>query len=61
LRLKTNGSGPTIFRVKNTYVLNPENGTIHFLTLKMVQIVSPETLVFNLNQKPGNYPKENNF
>jgi hypothetical protein len=24
----------------------------------MGQIVSPETLVFNPNQTPGNYPKE---
>jgi hypothetical protein len=34
---------------------------LHFLTLKMGQIVSPEMLGFNLNQMPGNYPKENNF
>jgi hypothetical protein len=27
----------------------------------MGQIVSPETLVFNLNQTPGNYPKEDKF
>jgi hypothetical protein len=27
----------------------------------MGQIVSPETLVFNLNQTPGNDPKEDNF
>jgi hypothetical protein len=27
----------------------------------MGQIVGPETLVFNLNQTPGNYPKEDNL
>jgi hypothetical protein len=27
----------------------------------MGQIVGPETLVFNLNQTPGNYPKEYNL
>jgi hypothetical protein len=27
----------------------------------MGQIVRPETLVFNLNQTPDNYPKEDNF
>jgi hypothetical protein len=27
----------------------------------MEQIVGPETLVFNLNQTPGNYPKEENL
>jgi hypothetical protein len=27
----------------------------------MAQTVSPETLVFNLNQTPGSYPKEDNF
>jgi hypothetical protein len=31
------------------------------LTLKMGQIVGLETLVFNLNQMPGNYPKEDNL
>ena len=31
-----------------------------YLTLKIGQTVSPETLVFNLNQTPGNYPKEDN-
>ena len=34
---------------------------MNFLTLMMGQIVSSETLVFNLNQTPGNYPKEDNF
>jgi hypothetical protein len=34
---------------------------MHFLTLKMREIVSSETLVFSLNQRPGNYPKEDNF
>jgi hypothetical protein len=27
----------------------------------MIQIVGPETMVFNLNQTPGNYPKEDNL
>jgi hypothetical protein len=27
----------------------------------MEKIVSPETLVFNLNQTPGNYPKQDNL
>jgi hypothetical protein len=27
----------------------------------MGQIVGPETLSFNLNQMPGNYPKEDNL
>jgi hypothetical protein len=27
----------------------------------MGQIVGPETLVFNLNQTPDNYPKEDNL
>jgi hypothetical protein len=27
----------------------------------MGQIVGPEMLVFNLNQTPDNYPKEDNF
>ena len=27
----------------------------------MEQIVGPETLVFNLNQTPGNYTKEDNL
>jgi hypothetical protein len=27
----------------------------------MGQTVGPETLVSNLNQMPGNYPKEDNF
>jgi hypothetical protein len=27
----------------------------------MGQIIGPETLVFNLNQTPGNYPKEDNL
>ena len=27
----------------------------------MGQIVGPETLVFNLNQTPGNYPKAHNL
>ena len=31
------------------------------LRTKMGQTVSPETLVFNLNQTPGSYPKEDNF
>jgi hypothetical protein len=35
--------------------------SLQFLTLKMGQIVSPETLVSNLNQTPGNYPREENF
>jgi hypothetical protein len=35
--------------------------SLQFLTLKMGQIVVPETLVFNLNQTPGNYPREDNF
>jgi hypothetical protein len=36
--------------------------SLHFLTLKMEQIVNPETLVFfNLNQTPSNYPKEDKF
>jgi hypothetical protein len=34
---------------------------LHFLNLKMGQIVSSKTLVFNLNQTPGNYRKEDNF
>jgi hypothetical protein len=29
--------------------------------MKMGQIESPETLVFNLNQTLGNYPEEYNF
>jgi hypothetical protein len=29
--------------------------------MKMGQTVSPETLVFYLNQTPSNYPKEDNF
>ena len=28
---------------------------------QIVQTVGPETLVFNLNQTPGNYPKEDNL
>jgi hypothetical protein len=35
--------------------------SLHFLTVKMGQTVSSETLVFNLNQTPGNCPKEDNF
>jgi hypothetical protein len=27
----------------------------------MGQIIGPETLVLNLNQTPGNYPKEDNL
>jgi hypothetical protein len=27
----------------------------------MGQTVGPETLIFNLNQTPGNYPKEDNL
>jgi hypothetical protein len=27
----------------------------------MGQIVGPKTMVFNLNQAPGNYPKEDNL
>jgi hypothetical protein len=48
--LKTSVSGPAIcpiFRVKY-----PSSGK--FLTLKMAKIAGPGTLVFNLNQTPGN-------
>jgi hypothetical protein len=27
----------------------------------MGQIVTPETLIFNLNQTPGNYPEKDNL
>jgi hypothetical protein len=35
--------------------------SLQFLTLKMGQTASPETLAFNLNLTPGNYPKEDNL
>jgi hypothetical protein len=35
--------------------------SLQFLTLKIGQIVGHETLVFNLNQTPGNYLKEDNL
>jgi hypothetical protein len=33
----------------------------YYLSHLQGKTVSPETLVFNLNQTPGNYPKEDNF
>jgi hypothetical protein len=52
LILKTNVSGHNIcptFRVK------------YFVTLMVGHKVGPETLVFKINQTPGNYPKEDNL
>ena len=34
---------------------------VKFLTLKMGEIAGPETLGFNLNHTPGNYPNEDNL
>jgi hypothetical protein len=45
----------------NEYFSFHSTSGLQFSTLKRGQIVGPETLVFNLNQTPGNYLKEDNL
>jgi hypothetical protein len=46
---------------RELYLLQSVQTSSGVPTLRMGQIVGPETLVFNLNQTPGNYPKEDNL